>query len=115
VDRDHHAHVVRGGEQLAGSCHRVRARAAMEQQERLLDRAGRGEEDDYHAFPGPRRFASAGWVAMTRWWVSRALAGFGELVSPAGSWLAPDRSWRVTRIMNSAMIRISARTPAETR
>jgi hypothetical protein len=36
-------------------------------------------------------------------------------VSPAGSWPAPDRSWRLTRIMNSAMIRISAKTPAETR
>jgi hypothetical protein len=41
----------------------------------------------------------------------------GELVSPAGSGAgpAPDRSARLTRIMNSAMIRISARMPAETR
>jgi hypothetical protein len=41
----------------------------------------------------------------------------GELVSPAGSGAgsAPARSLRLTRIMNSAMIRISARMPAETR
>jgi Aldo/keto reductase family len=41
----------------------------------------------------------------------------GEVVSPVGSDIgsAPDRSWRVTRIMASVMITISARTPAETR
>ena len=44
-------------------------------------------------------------------------AGPGELASPAGSGAgpAPDRSARLTRITNSAMIGISARMPAETR
>ena len=41
----------------------------------------------------------------------------GEVTSPAGSGTgsAPDRSWRLTRIMASAMITASTRMPAETR
>jgi hypothetical protein len=41
--------------------------------------------------------------------------GLALLPSHSGAGSALDRSSRLTRIMNSAMIRISARTPAETR
>ena len=44
-------------------------------------------------------------------------ARLGARASPAGAIAgsAPDRSWRLTRIMASAMIAASTMTPAETR